>query len=98
MDGSIKWKGIWVTYFMWVLFNNNFLLSKFRRSLNYNKNFLHYKFYSLDTIGSFVESTGVMKTDGIFQIITTALAYYSAFGMTINERYKKVWIPVLDGK
>ena len=50
------------------------------------------------TIGSFAESTGLMKTAGIFQIITAALAYYSAFGMTINERYKKVWIPVLDGK
>ena len=50
------------------------------------------------TIGSFKNSTGLMKTAGVFQIITAALAYYSAFAMTINERYKKVWMPVLDGK
>ena len=54
--------------------------------------------FLMGTIGSFAESNGLMKTAGIFQIITSALAYYSAFGMTINERYKKVWIPVLDGK
>lgn len=50
------------------------------------------------TIGSFKNSTGLMKTAGVFQIITAFLAYYSVFAMTINERYKKVWMPVLDGK
>ena len=50
------------------------------------------------TIGNFKNSTGVMKTAGVFQIITAAIAYYSVFAMTINEKYKKVWMPVLDGK
>ena len=50
------------------------------------------------TIGSFTDTRAITKIGGIFNIITAALAYYSVFGMIINERYKKVWIPVLDGK
>ena len=50
------------------------------------------------TIGSFLDSNGFRKIGGIFNIITSILAYYSAFGMTVNERYKKVYIPVCDGK
>ena len=50
------------------------------------------------TIGCFLDSNGFRKIGGIFNIITSILAYYSAFGMTVNERYKKVYIPVCDGK
>ena len=54
--------------------------------------------FVLSTIGSFAHSTGVVKAGGIFCMITASLAYYSSFGMTINERYQKVYIPLLDGK
>ena len=54
--------------------------------------------FVFSTIGNFVDSKAVIKIGGIFNIITAALAYYSTFGMIINERYKKVYIPVLDGK
>lgn len=54
--------------------------------------------FVLSTIGNFAHSKGVIKTGGIFNIITAALAYYGAFGSTINERYNKVYIPLLDGK
>jgi len=54
--------------------------------------------FIFSTIGSFTDSTTLTKIGGIFNIITAALAYYSALAMTINQRYKKVWIPALDGK
>ena len=54
--------------------------------------------FIFSTIGNFTNKSGVIKTGGVFNIITAAIAYYSAFAMTIYERYKKVWIPVLDGK
>ena len=54
--------------------------------------------FVLLTIGSFAHSTGVVKAGGIFCMITASLAYYSSFGMTINERFQKVYIPLFDGK
>ena len=54
--------------------------------------------FILSTIGSFTDSTALKKIGGIFSIITAVLAYYSAVAMTINQRYKKVWMPALDGK
>lgn len=50
------------------------------------------------TISGFTGNVEMRKVAGIFNIITAALAYYSAFAMTINERYKKIWMPVMDGK
>lgn len=63
--------------------------------ISFTTTFLGFVF---STIGSFTNTTAVSKIGGIFNIITAALAYYSAFAQIINERYKKVWIPVLDGK
>ena len=63
--------------------------------ISYNTTFIAFIF---STIGSFTGSSAVLKIGGTFNIITALLAYYSAFAMIINERYKKVWIPVLDGK
>ena len=54
--------------------------------------------FVFSTIGNFVDSRALIKIGGTFNIITAALAYYSVFGMIINERYKKVYVPVLDGK
>ena len=54
--------------------------------------------FVLATIGSFLDSNFLRKISGIFNIITAVLSYYSAFGMTVNERYKKVYIPLCDGK
>ena len=34
----------------------------------------------------------------MFNIVTAALAYYTTFAMVINERFKRVYVPVLDGK
>ena len=64
-------------------------------AISYTTTFLGFIF---GTIGSFTGSTAVKKIGGIFNIITAVLAYYSAVAMTINFRYKKIWMPVLDGK
>ena len=63
--------------------------------ISYTTTFVAFIF---STSWSFDNSIAVLKIGGIFNIITAILAYYSAFAMIINERYKKVWIPVLDGK
>ena len=62
---------------------------------SYTTTFLGFVF---STIGNFTNTRAIIKIGGIFNIITAALAYYSTFGNIINERYKKIWMPVLDGK
>jgi succinate-acetate transporter protein len=78
----------------------NFFLTKFKYTILVTRISFATTFISfvLSTIGSFAHSTGVVKAGGIFCMITASLAYYSSFGMTINERYQKVYIPLLDGK
>ena len=54
--------------------------------------------FIFSTIGNFTTTRSVVKIGGIFNIITAALAYYTTIAMIINERFKRVYIPVLDGK
>ena len=81
-------------FFTFVFFLQNLGAPSILTKISYTTTFLGFVF---STIGSFANSTAVLKIGGIFNIITAALAYYSAAAMTINRRYKKVWIPVLDG-
>ena len=64
-------------------------------AVSYSTTFIGFVF---STIGNFVDRKAIIKIGGVFNIITAALAYYSVFGMIINERYKRVYVPVLDGK
>ncbi len=81
--------------FTFVFFLQNLGAPSLLTSISFTTTFIGFIF---STIGNFTNKSGVIKTGGVFNIITAAIAYYSAFAMTINERYKKVWIPVLDGK
>ena len=51
----------------------------------------------MSTIGNFCESKACIKIGGICNIITPALSYYYVVGSTINARFKKVYIPIMDG-
>ena len=81
--------------FTFVFFLQNLGAPSYITRVSFTTTFISFIF---STIGSFTNSTAVTKIGGIFNIITASLAYYSVVAMTINERYKKVWIPVLDGK
>ena len=77
--------------FTFVFFLQNLGAPSLLTSISFTTTFIGFIF---STIGNFTNKSGVIKTGGVFNIITAAIAYYSAFAMTINERYKKVWIPV----
>ena len=82
-------------FFTLVFFLQNLGAPSILTRISYTTTFLGFVF---GTIGNFVDKRSILKIAGVFNIITAAIAYYSAFAMTINERYKKNWIPVLDGK
>lgn len=81
--------------FTLIFFLQNLGAPSYLTRISFTTTFVGFVF---STIGNFTNKTAIIKIGGIFNIITAALAYYSGFSMTINERYKKVWIPVLDGK
>lgn len=81
--------------FTFIFFLQNLGAPSYLNRISFTTTFLGFIF---STIGSFTNKTNVKKVGGIFNIITAALAYYSIVAMTLNERYKKVWVPVLDGK
>ena len=81
--------------FTFIFFLQNLGAPSILVRISYGTTFLGFVF---STIGSFTGSNAVLKIGGIFNIITAVIAYYSWFAMVINTRYKKVWIPVLDGK
>lgn len=81
--------------FTFVFFLQNLGSPDYLTRISFTTTFIGFVF---STIGNFTSKTGLIKTAGVFNIITAVIAYYCAFAMTINVRYKKVWIPVLDGK
>ena len=81
--------------FTLVFFLQNLGAPSYLTRISFTTTFIGFVF---STIGNFTSKTGLIKTAGVFNIITAVIAYYCAFAMTINVRYKKVWIPVLDGK
>ena len=63
-------------------------------------NIFHYPIllgFIMSTIGNFCKSKACIKIGGMCNIITGALSYYFVVGSTINARFKKVYIPILDG-
>lgn len=81
--------------FTFVFFLQNLGAPSKLTKISFGTTFLGFIF---STIGSFADSTSITKIGGVFNIITAVIAYYSALAMIINYRYKKVWMPVLDGK
>ena len=82
-------------FFTFVFFIQNLGAPSILTRISFTTTFVGFVF---GTVGCFADNIGLKKIGGIFNIITAIIAYYSAFGMTVNERYKKVYIPVCDGK
>ena len=81
--------------FTFVFFIQNLKAPSPLTALSFCTTFLGFIF---STIGNFTITRSVVKIGGMFNIITATLAYYTTFAMVINERFKKVYVPVLDGK
>ena len=82
-------------FFTLIFFLQNLGSPSYITRVSYSTTFLGFIF---STIGNFVESDAVLKIGGTLNIITAVLAYYCGLAMTINGRYKKVYLPVIDGK
>ena len=81
--------------FTFVFFIQNLKAPSPLTALSFCTTFLGFIF---STIGNFTTTRSVVKIGGMFNIITATLAYYTTFALVINERFKKVYVPVLDGK
>ena len=53
--------------------------------------------FVFNTIGNFCDSKTLVRIAAVCNIITAALSYYFVVGSTLNARFKKVYLPILDG-
>ena len=82
-------------FFTFVFFLQNLGAPSILIRISFTTTFLSFVF---SMIGNFANNSGLLKVGGFFNIITGTLSYYCGLAMTINQRYKRVCFPVLDGK
>ena len=77
-------------FFVQSLFDNSYL--------NKISNFFILGGYIFSTIGNFASNKGLKKCAGIFNIITSFIAYYNGFANVINSKRNRITFPLFDGK
>lgn len=66
--------------------------------LNKISNFFVLGGYIFSTIGNFASNNKIKKCAGIFNFVTSFIAYYNAFANVINRKRNIITFPLFDGK